>query len=116
LLGYRAVVWNVVAFAWLANEPEWMANSVIQQIRPGDIVLFHGAIFRSMQECPQYNRNGMLQALALVLDWARDRFRFVTVPQLLRCGRPVVQDWVSIPPPEYLARIRPHDVQTRGGI
>jgi peptidoglycan-N-acetylglucosamine deacetylase len=112
LLRYRPVAWNVVAEDWLEHEPEWMAQHVIEQIQPGSIVLFHDAIFRSMQEHPQYNRKPTVTALALLLEWARDRYRCVTVPELLRYGRPVVQDWISIPPREYLNRLDQNRVET----
>jgi hypothetical protein len=35
----------------------------------------------------------MLEALADFLDAVRGRYRFVSLPDLLRAGRPVVQEW-----------------------
>lgn len=65
-----------------------MADRLVGGIRPGSIVLLHDAIYRSNQTVPQYSREPMLIALTSTLEQLADRFRFVTVPELLRHGRP----------------------------
>ena len=87
-LGYRVVNWNFASRDWLPQEPEGLADRLCQGIRPGSIVLLHDAIYVSTQPVPQYNREPMLAGLGMFLDRIGDRFRFVTVPELLRLGRP----------------------------
>jgi peptidoglycan/xylan/chitin deacetylase (PgdA/CDA1 family) len=87
-LHYKVIAWNLEAKDWREHDPHWMADQLSQGIRPGSIVLLHDAIYRSQQPVPQYNREPMLAALRLFLERLGGRFRFVTVPELLRHGRP----------------------------
>ena len=87
-LRYKVVTWNLEAKDWHGHNADWMADRLTREIRPGSIVLLHDAIYRSQQPVPQYNREPMLAAVTLVLERLGDRFRFVTVPELLRHGRP----------------------------
>jgi peptidoglycan-N-acetylglucosamine deacetylase len=88
-LRYKIVGWNVDAEDWIAHAPDWMADRIISNIRPGSIILLHDAIFRSSQKVPQYNREPMLKAVNIFLEQLGGRLRFVTVTELLRCGRPI---------------------------
>jgi peptidoglycan/xylan/chitin deacetylase (PgdA/CDA1 family) len=90
-LGYKVVTWSVEAKDWRDDDPEQMARRLLDGMRPGSIVLLHDAIYRSRQAVPLYDRRAMLRALGLFLDRVRDRFRFVTVPELLTYGRPLCQ-------------------------
>jgi peptidoglycan/xylan/chitin deacetylase (PgdA/CDA1 family) len=85
-LGYKVVTWNIVSRDWLPDEPKAIADRLIEGIHPGSIVLLHDAIYRSQQPVPQYNREPMLSALMMVFSQIGDRFRFVTIPELLRHG------------------------------
>jgi hypothetical protein len=49
--------------------------------------LLHDAIYRSQQAVPQYNREAMLSGLALFLERLGGVFQFLTIPDLLKCGR-----------------------------
>ncbi len=106
-LGYCPVVWNVVGFDWLDKDPEWMANHLVREIKPGSIVLLHDAVFRSMQETPIYARDHTISALSRVLAALRGRIQFVTVPELMRRGRPLFEDWVSMPAAQDVQKLRP---------
>lgn len=90
-LGYRVVTWNTSASDWLELEPGDIAGRLTRGIRPGSIVLLHDAIYRSRLAAPQYDRSAMLEALDLALGEIGEGIRFVTVPELLRYGRPVLQ-------------------------
>ena len=87
-LRYKVVTWNLEAKDWQDHEAAWMADRLVRGIRPGSIVLFHDAIYRSHQAVPQYDREPMLTALTSTLEQLGGRFRFVTIPELLRHGRP----------------------------
>ena len=86
-LGYKVIGWNVEPKDWTAQSPSEMAERLAREIRPGGIVLLHDAIYRSNQPTPQYNREPMLAGLELFLGRFGQRYRFVTVPELLRSGR-----------------------------
>ena len=92
-LGYQVVTWNVVAEDWLDHDADHMAKRLIGAITPGSIVLLHEAIYRSRFAVAQYDRESMLEALNTVLTRLGDRFRFITVPDILRHGRPVLRNW-----------------------
>ena len=86
LLRYQVIAWNVEAKDWREHDPDWMADRLTQGIQPGSIVLLHDAIYRSQQPVPQYNREPMLAAVTLFLARLEGRFRFITIPELLRHG------------------------------
>ena len=90
-LGYKIIGWSVEAKDWRDDDPARMAQRLIDTVKPGAIVLLHDAIYRSRRAVPLYDRTPMLRALSLFLEQIGDRFRFVTVPELLRYGRPLCQ-------------------------
>jgi peptidoglycan-N-acetylglucosamine deacetylase len=112
-LGYRVVTWNVVVEDWFDRDAEWMAQRLVERIRPGCVILLHDAIYRSIQVVPQYDRQRMLTALDMTLEQLRGRFRFVTIPELLRHGRPRQQYWSQLARPELLPLLNKHPLLTR---
>lgn len=97
LLGYHVVAWNVVAEDWRNHTAEVMCQKLEKGIRPGSIVLLHDAIFRSVMADPQHNRESLLRTVDMLLDRLADRFQFITVPELLKRGKPNRQVWIRIP-------------------
>lgn len=95
LLGHRAITWSVHAEDWLNHGPGWMADRLERRIKPGSIVLLHDAIWDPMEDGAS-DRDAVLEAVDMVLERLNHKFRFVTVPELLRHGRPVRQDWYSL--------------------
>lgn len=86
-LGYRVVTWNVLAYDWLDRDARWMADHLMKRIKPGSIVLLHDALYHTLE--PEYaDREPMLETVDMLLTQLGSRFRFVTVPELLRHGRP----------------------------
>jgi peptidoglycan-N-acetylglucosamine deacetylase len=92
-LRYQVVNWSLDAEDWEEHDPAWMAEVLTRGIQPGSIVLLHDAICGSQQPVPQYNREPMLAALALFLERLGGRLSFVTIPVLLRHGRPQCYNW-----------------------
>ncbi|MCK6630315.1 MAG: polysaccharide deacetylase family protein [Anaerolineae bacterium] len=91
-LGYQVVTWNVVAYDWLDHDAAWINHRLTSQIKPGSIILLHDALYHALK--PEYiNREAMLEAVDLLLGQLSGSFRFITVPQLLQCGRPRLQNW-----------------------
>ena len=92
-LGYKVIGWNVIGEDWLHLAGADLAERLIREISPGSIILLHDAIYRSVLPVPQYDRSAMLEGLELALKEVGNRFRFITVPELLRRGRPVLEEW-----------------------
>jgi peptidoglycan/xylan/chitin deacetylase (PgdA/CDA1 family) len=90
--GHRVIGWDVVAEDWRDDAAELLVARVMRRLRRGSIVLFHDTLYVTEEE--RYReRTPMLQALEILLARLAGDFRFVTVPELLRLGRPV--SWPS---------------------
>ena len=86
--GYRVVCWDVVAEDWRDDPAEVLVQRVMRRLRRGSIVLFHDTLY--VADAERYrDRAPMQEALEILLERLAGSFRFVTVPELLRLGRPV---------------------------
>ena len=93
-LGYEVVGWNVDVGDWYETDASLMASRLVDSIRPGCVVVLHDALFDNgtprrrtkLERKPHLDREQMLTALDRALAHFRGKFRFVTVPELLRCG------------------------------
>lgn len=92
VLGYEVIGWNLVACDWLDHHADRMAEQLVNQIQPGSVVLLHDRILSAPEE-RYFDRKPMLEAVKIVLGRLNDSFRFVTIPELLRHGRPQRQNW-----------------------
>jgi peptidoglycan/xylan/chitin deacetylase (PgdA/CDA1 family) len=86
--GHRVVAWDVVAEDWRDDSADVLVQRVMRRLRRGSIVLFHDTLYTTEDERYR-DRAPMLQALETLLARLAGDFRFVTVPELLRLGRPV---------------------------
>ena len=91
ILGYKIILWNVSAQDWIPQGSEEIAQKMIDRVTPGSIFLLHDAIYRSHLPASetQTEREPMLDGLDKALAVLKRQIRFVTVPELLRVGRPV---------------------------
>lgn len=92
LLGYDIVTWDVVAEDYLGHNAEVMSKRVISKIRPGSVVLFHDSLC-TLNEERFADREPTLKVVSMLLERLGDWFNFVTVPELLKLGRPERQNW-----------------------
>lgn len=98
LLGFRTVGWSLDSGDWWNPDPESMRAFLARRIRPGAIVLFHdhlnapsaGGTGPALVARPLPDRAAMQDALASFLEETSNRFQYVTLPELLRRGRPVI--------------------------
>lgn len=91
-LGYTVVTWSLHVFDWLDHPAEWMAEELARQLAPGSIILLHDALYHAVE--PRYaDRTPVLGAVDHVLTRMAGCFRFVSVSELLRRGRPVYENW-----------------------
>ena len=92
-LGYQVVGWNVEVEDWRGHDADSLTSSMLKRIKPGSVVVLHDAIWDPISDGAG-DRGSLLDALRTVLERLGDRFRFVTVPELMRHGRPVWKPWI----------------------
>lgn len=102
--GFQVVAWSLHAEDSKEKDPDKMASHLIDQIRPGSIILLHDALFCLLPD-RHPDRSAMLEALERVLRELSGRWRFITVPQLLRAGRPCWDRWYGKPPRDFMSQI-----------
>ncbi|MGQ0556505.1 MAG: polysaccharide deacetylase family protein [Nitrospiraceae bacterium] len=94
-LGYQVIMYSSAAVDWLDRDVDWMKDRIIRRIRNGSIILFHDSLFHYEEE-RYVDREPMLNAVDTLLGELGGRFSFMTVPELLRQGRPQRQYWRKI--------------------
>jgi peptidoglycan/xylan/chitin deacetylase (PgdA/CDA1 family) len=86
--GFTAVGWDVAAEDWRDYSADYLVERTMRRLRRGSIVVFHDSLY--VTEDPRYRDRGpMREALSMLLTRLAATYRFVTVPELLRLGRPV---------------------------
>ena len=105
LLGYQVITWDIDANDWLDHGARGIADRVGQQTKPGSIILFHDALASVLEERYE-SRENTLEAVNMLLDNLGDRFRFVTVPELLQQGQPQRVKWQNQAEHDFLKRLR----------
>jgi peptidoglycan/xylan/chitin deacetylase (PgdA/CDA1 family) len=111
--GYDVVAFNVHVEDWLRRPAEWMSDGLVRQIRPGSIIILHDNIYRSALSASEPDRTPMLRALDDALGRLQRRYRFITVPELLRLGRPLRQNWYRRAEEEMQPALRRHLMEHR---
>jgi len=109
-LGYQVVTWNLVAEDWLDHDADQIVNRLRNKIQPGSIVNFHDSLHNIIEE-RYINREPTLQAVDMLLEQLGDRFRFVTIPELLQHGRPQRVNWSYQLDRDFLNGLRKQDGQ-----
>jgi hypothetical protein len=71
-----------------------MKSRIMSRIRNGSIILLHDSLFR-YGEVRYADRIPMLNMVDVLLNELSGRFSFVTVPELMRQGRPQRKYWVK---------------------
>jgi hypothetical protein len=94
LLGFQVVAWSLSVADWSEANPSVMAERLLTGMRPGSIVLLHDSIFRAEPEVAiRYDRRPLIRAVEMLLEQQHETYEFVTVPELMARGRPVVREW-----------------------
>lgn len=91
-LGYKVITWNVASEDWLGYDADWITEKTMSKIRPGSIILFHDGLYTFTQE-RFLDRQPTLKAVDTILSRLNSRFNFITVTELLKQGRPRLQNW-----------------------
>lgn len=103
-LGYRAVTWSINAEDWLDDPPEKLLERIRKRLRPGSVILFHDALYATIDR--RYcHRGPTLEAVARFLDEVGEGYQAVTLPELLRRGRPRKWHWYQRPDLGWLRKV-----------
>jgi hypothetical protein len=85
-------------------------NRLGNKIRAGSIVNFHDSLHDIIEE-RYITREPTLKAVDMLLEQLGDRFRFVTIPELLQHGRPQRVNWSYQLDRDFLNSLRKQDGQ-----
>lgn len=104
-MGLQVVCWDVIAEDWRDDPPEVMLARIYRRLRRGSIVLFHDTLYTTVEE--RYRDRGpTLATVEKLLQDLGDRYRFVTVPELMKRGRPVRWHWYQRSRLDWLKQVR----------
>ena len=92
-LGHQVIAASLHADDWEEHDANYILQRLNAGLGHGEIVMLHDVI-RDRQTS---GRKAMIQALDMFLSRWRQTYRFVTIPELLRTGRPMRQMWVKRP-------------------
>lgn len=91
--GYKVVTWSLGAEDWLDRDADWMAERLVSRLKPGSIICLHDALEGVTREDAK-DRSRTLEAVAKLLHTTAAEYRFVTVPELMACGRVCRANWL----------------------
>jgi peptidoglycan/xylan/chitin deacetylase (PgdA/CDA1 family) len=103
--GYRVVMWGVSGGDWRGDGAEAVAGRILAKVAPGAIVLLHDSLYTFEDERFR-DRGPTIEAVGILAE-RLPGWRFVTVPELLRAGRPLHRYWMDQPPEAELAALIP---------
>ena len=91
-LSYKVITWNIEVEDWLDHDANWITAKLMNGIKPGSVVLLHDSLYHTYED--RYaDRKPVLDAVDTLLEQLSGHFRFVTIPELLKHGRPKRQYW-----------------------
>lgn len=108
IMGFSVIVWNAHAFDWLDHDAQWMAQHLASRIQPGTIIALHDALHHVLDE-KYADRTPTVHAVDLLLERMAGKYRFITVPELLRCGTAQRQRCFGKIDTEFLNSLKPND-------
>ena len=99
-LRHEVICWSVQVGDWWDTDASHMAEQLTARVRPGSIVLLHDAIISdpsSVGAAVAFDREPMLCAMELFFQRVEGQFRFVTIPEMFKFGRPIRSHWFHTP-------------------
>lgn len=91
-MGYHVVTWSVHAEDWFDHDADWMLEQLLEKTAPGRIILLHDGVFDGLN-ARFFDRSATITAVERFLVQTANRFRFATIPELLRTARPGRTNW-----------------------
>jgi peptidoglycan/xylan/chitin deacetylase (PgdA/CDA1 family) len=103
--GHRLIGWSSIITDWEPLDAATLARQALDAIRPGAIMVMHDGLVDFIS-ADALDRQPTLDAVAILLAEMADRYRFVTVPELLRTGRPIHNQECMAPDPAMLNQLQ----------
>jgi peptidoglycan/xylan/chitin deacetylase (PgdA/CDA1 family) len=104
-MGFKTIAYDVTGTDWRDDAAEVVYERLARGLRPGSILLLHDSLFMAEEERYR-SRRPTLEAVGMLLERHSRAYRFVTVPELLRGGRPKKSWWYQPGDPTYLDALR----------
>jgi peptidoglycan/xylan/chitin deacetylase (PgdA/CDA1 family) len=104
-MGFTTIAYDVTGTDWRDDAAEVVYGRLARGLKPGSILLLHDSLFIVEQESYR-SRQSTLEAVRMLLERHSREYRFVTVPDLLRAGRPTKKWWYQPGDASYLSSLR----------
>lgn len=104
-MGFTTIAYDVTGTDWRDDAAGVVYERLVRDLRPGSIVLLHDSLYTAEQERYR-SRRATLEAVRMLLERYAQAYRFVTVPELLRAGRPKKAWWYQPGDAAYLSALR----------
>jgi len=85
-MGYKVILWSLNSKDWVTFDDKYMVKYIVNNIRPGDIILFHdsGGVFTTEGG----EREETVKTIPMLVERLREKgFKFVTITELLNNER-----------------------------
>lgn len=112
LCGQLPVAWSTIVPDWEGRPAAELLEIARQAVRPGAILAMHDGLMDYLDE-KSLSRRPTLEAVDGLLSELAGRFEFVTVPELMRRGKPVRECWRMAPDLAMLNQLKRADGTTR---
>lgn len=103
--GHRLIGWSSIIPDWEPLDAATLAAHAREAVRPGAILVMHDGLV-DFTVSDALDRRPTLDAVACLLSDMGNRYRFVTVPELLRSGRVVHSSNRIRPDPGFLNQLQ----------
>jgi hypothetical protein len=104
VLGYQVIMFDVASDDWCGGDAATVAQQLEAQIHPGSILVLHDRLFDALSSA-YFSRDSMIEAVGMLLARAGERYRFVTVPDLLKHGKAHRELWYQEPDIDLLNQL-----------
>src|SRR5579884_83526 len=93
--GYQSVGWTKDSGDWRLRSADRILEGIQPYLSPGSVLFFHDRIAVPSQSPEHFDRSPTLDAVDLLLQQLRGRYRLVTVTELMKYGQVVREAWCN---------------------
>jgi peptidoglycan/xylan/chitin deacetylase (PgdA/CDA1 family) len=104
-LGFDVVGWSRTGKDWMGLEAQAIVGLLLERLQPGHVILLHDRLY-TFEDARVLDRRPTLEVVQTLLGHFEGRLQFVSLPELLRHGRPWRQLWHRPVDLAYLNRVQ----------
>ena len=108
LAGQELIAWSYIIPDWEGRPSDQLLDFALQAVRPGAILVMHDGLCDFLSEAA-LDRRPTLETVNKLLSRLSETYQFLTVPELMRRGRPVRERWRMAPDLEMLNQLQRGD-------